>query len=135
MARGGASSGNYEEKEVLSFLKAQQKKAYEGIKNKKLSMNAIVFIGKSEKDSNRWTDSMEKSVRGVTRDFNGKFRLLVSDVEAVVVGKGATLDPKEQLKVEAKLKKYEDQLKKEKNKFNIDDLKAKIAALKKQLNI
>ena len=133
----------YKPDEVKSFLKAQQKKAYSGLRNKKLSMNVIVFIGKSEKESKgrhqgnkdfhqSWDNEMESSAKKFVRDFSGKFRLLVSDSDAVYVY--AKIDPKDaekKLKLEEKVRKAEEKLKTEKNTFNIKDLKAKIASYKK----
>ncbi len=147
-ATGGSRNATeryyYKETDVKAFLKAQQKKAYSGLKNKKLSMNVIVFIGKSEKEgakgknqgnrdfSQSWTKDMESSVKKFTRDFGGKFRLLVSDTEAIDVYSGS--DPKDaekKLKLEEKIRKAEAKLETEKNTFNIKDLKAKIASYKK----
>ena len=112
-------------------------------------MNVIVFIGKSERESKgrnqgnkdyhqSWTSEMESSVKKFVRDFSGKFRLLVSDSEAVDIY--SKLDPKEMAKnaekkekLEEKLRKAEAKLETEKNTFNIKDLKAKIESYKKLL--
>ena len=139
----------YKPEQVSTFLKAQQKKAYQGIKSKKLSMNVIVFIGKGEKEgtarkkdkdhrsSDRtklWNKTSELAVKKFVRNYNGKFRLLVSDVDdidAYATNNGNSEE--DRVKLEEKISKYEDQLAKEKNTLNKKSLKAKIESLKKQL--
>ncbi len=140
----------YKPEQVDQFLDGLQKKAYNGMKNKKLSMNVIVFIGEDEKEGTKrssdrnktnrasdraklWNKEAETAVKKFVRNYNGKFRLLVSDVESIEAY-GKVGEGEEELeKLREKIKKYEDKLAKEKNTLNKKSLEEKIAALKQQL--